>query len=82
MAHMSQDTAADQHNLPMFPCEERARLLRNWQHAVMILADCVEQIPTSSLDRFEERYLTSLLARDIADEAQIRLALHRDEHGC
>ena len=66
----------------MFACEERGELLANWHDAVMILSDCIKQTRASNLDRFDERYLTSLLARDFADEAQIRLALHRDEHGC
>jgi hypothetical protein len=66
----------------MVACEHQANLLRNWHDAVMILADCIEQITTSNLDRFEERYKASLLARELADMAHKHLTLHRDEHGC
>lgn len=64
----------------MFECSERGKLLRDWRDAVVILADCIGQIETCSLDRFEIRYKATLLARQIAETAHAILVLHRKKH--
>lgn len=66
----------------MLACTERAKLLRDWRDAVVILAHCIEEIETSNIDRFDERYRTSLMARLLAERAHANLTAHRTEHGC
>jgi hypothetical protein len=66
----------------MIACHKRGKLLRDWRDAVIILAESIGQIQTCNLDRFEERYQASLVAREVADKAHISLLRHREEHGC
>jgi hypothetical protein len=66
----------------MLACKERAKLVIDWRDAVMILAESIGQIQTCNLDRFEERYVASAVALEVAGNAHALLTLHREKHGC
>jgi hypothetical protein len=66
----------------MAACARRAKLLTDWRDAVIILAESIRQIQTYNVDRFEERYVASTVALEVAKNAHALLIQHRVNRCC
>lgn len=68
----------------MSACEDRDRLLHEWQKSVAGFSDAVRRLRDCNGDGsgFAEEYEATKQARWNAEEVLKLLELHRDEHGC
>jgi hypothetical protein len=69
---------------PMPKCEQRERLLGEWQESVAKFSDAVKRLRQCNGDgsKFAEQHEATEQARRHAEEARKLVEHHRSEHGC
>jgi hypothetical protein len=68
----------------MRDCPDRNRLIKEWHQAVQDFSKAVSRLRVSHRDagRFADQYQATELARLRAEDAHMKLQLHRADHEC
>jgi hypothetical protein len=68
----------------MDDCPDRNRLIKQWHKAVQDFSKSVSRLRVCHRDagKFADQYQATEIARVQAEDAHVKLELHRTEHGC